>query len=295
MLTSQHFFRFKKKFLRITGVMKKDFKTYLGGFIILLMLFLAAFAPWVVPHNPYETDVINRLQPPSLEHPFGTDSLGRDILSRLIYATRPAVYVSFGGLSISIIIGLILGSIAAYSGGVIDNIILFLFDVIRAFPPMILILVLVAIVGPSMISVILILGITIMPRYGRVVRAETLSEKEEDFVEAARSLGASNSRIIYKHIMPNIFASVLVLGGMDMASMIMWEAGLSFLGLGVQPPNTSWGVMLKQAYQYIQSAPYMIIWPAVAISLTMLGYSLFAESLRIALNPKASKEVETNG
>jgi ABC-type dipeptide/oligopeptide/nickel transport system permease subunit len=295
MLTSQHFFRFKKKFLRISGIMKKDFKAYLGSFIILLMLLMAAFAPWIAPHNPYETDVINRLQTPSLIHPFGTDSLGRDILSRIIYACRPAVYVSFGGLSISIILGLILGSIAAYFGGIIDNLILFLFDVIRAFPPMILILVLVAIIGPSMISLILILGITIMPRYGRVVRAETLSEKEEDFVEAARSLGASKFRIIYKHIMPNIFASVLVLGGMDMASMIMWEAGLSFLGLGVQPPKTSWGVMLKQAYQYIQTAPYMIIWPAIAILLTMLGYSLFAESLRIALNPRASKEVEGNG
>ncbi len=295
MLNSQRFFRLKKKILRITGVMKKDYKTYVGGIIILLILLSAALAPWIAPHDPYKTDVINRLQGPNLNNPLGTDSLGRDILSRVIYAARPAVYVSFGGLSISVVLGLILGSIAAYAGGFIDNIILFFFDVIRAFPPMILILVLVAIVGPSIVSVIIILGVTIMPRYGRVVRAETLSEKEEDFVEAARSLGASNFRIIYKHIMPNIFASVLVLGGMDMASMIMWEAGLSFLGLGLQPPKTSWGVMLKQAYQYIQSAPQMILWPAIAISLTMLGFSIFAESLRIALNPRASKEVENDG
>ncbi len=295
MFNTQRFFRFKKKINRITRVMKRDFKTYLGGGIILLILLSAAFAPWIAPHDPYETDVINRLQSPSWQNPFGTDSLGRDILSRIIYAARPAVYVSFGGLSISVVVGLILGMVAAYSGGFLDNIILFFFDVIRAFPPMILILVLVAIVGPSLVSVIIILGVTIMPRYGRVVRAETLSEKEEDFVEVARSLGAGRARILFKHIFPNIFASVLVLGGMDMASMIMWEAGLSFLGLGVQPPNTSWGVMLKQAYQYIQTEPYMILWPALAISLTMLGYSLFAESLRIALNPRASKEVETNG
>jgi len=185
---------------------------------------------------------------------------------------------------------MILGSIAAYSGGILDNIIIFLFDVIRAFPPIILILVLVAIVGPSLQSLIIILGVTIMPRYGRVVRAETLSVKEEEYVSVAKSMGASSFKIISFHIIPNIFASVLVLAGMDVASMIMWEAGLSFLGLGVQPPKTSWGVMLQSGYQYIEKAPMMLVAPAVAIMLTMMGFSLLTESLRNALNPKSEQK-----
>ena len=291
MFKSQKFFRFKKKSIRVIKIMKKDYKAYLGGSIILLILISAIFAPLIAPADPYKTNVTKRLEGPSLENLLGTDSLGRDILSRLIYAARPAVLVSFGGIIISVIIGIILGLIAAYVGGILESIILFIFDVIRAFPPIILILVLLSIVGPSLLSVIVILGVTIMPRYGRVVRADTLSEKEEDFVEAARSLGADNSRIIFKHILPNIFASVLVLSGMDMASMIMWEAGLSFLGLGLQPPLSSWGVMLQESYQYIQTAPLMIVWPALSIMLTMLGFSTFAESLRVALNPKLNQEV----
>lgn len=291
MFKSQKFFRFKKKSSRVIKVMKNDYKAYLGGSIIMLILISAIFAPLIAPADPYQTNVTKRLEGPSLQNLLGTDSLGRDILSRLIYAARPAVLVSFGGIIISVIIGIILGLLAAYVGGILESIILFFFDVIRAFPPIILILVLLSIIGPSLLSVVVILGVTIMPRYGRVVRAESLSEKEEDFVEAARSLGADNSRIIFKHILPNIFASVLVLSGMDMASMIMWEAGLSFLGLGLQPPLSSWGVMLQESYQYIQTAPLMILWPALAIMLTMLGFSTFAESLRVALNPKLSQEV----
>ena len=291
MFKSQKFFRFKKKSIRVIKIMKNDYKAYLGGSIIMLILISAIFAPLIAPADPYKTNVTKRLEGPSLQNLLGTDSLGRDILSRLIYAARPAVLVSFGGIIISVIIGIILGLLAAYVGGILENLILFIFDVIRAFPPIILILVLLSIIGPSLLSVIVILGVTIMPRYGRVVRAETLSEKEEDFVEAARSLGADNSRIIFKHILPNIFASVLVLSGMDMASMIMWEAGLSFLGLGLQPPLSSWGVMLQESYQYIQTAPLMIVWPSLAIMLTMLGFSTFAESLRVALNPKLNQEV----
>ena len=280
----------KKKISWVYERMTSDYRFYIAGVIIALFFLMAIFGPWISPHDPYETNVRSRLESPSLTHPVGTDNLGRDTLSRLIYAARPAFYVAFGGLFISIIVGMILGSIAAYTGGILDNIIIFIFDVIRAFPPIILILVLVAIVGPSLQSLIIILGITIMPRYGRVVRAETLSVKEEEYVSVAKSMGASSYKIISFHIIPNIFASVLVLAGMDVASMIMWEAGLSFLGLGVQPPNTSWGVMLQSGYQYIETAPMMLVAPAVAIMLTMMGFSLLTESLRNALNPKSENE-----
>ncbi|HKL13406.1 MAG TPA: ABC transporter permease [Halanaerobiales bacterium] len=280
----------KKKIKWVYERMIGDYRFYIAGIIIFLFFLMAILGPYIAPHDPYKTDVRSRLESPSLKHPVGTDSLGRDTLSRLIYAARPAFYVAFGGLFISIIVGMILGSIAAYTGGILDNIIIFLFDVIRAFPPIILILVLVAIVGPSLQSLIIILGITIMPRYGRVVRAETLSVKEEEYVSVAKSMGASSTKIISFHIIPNIFASVLVLAGMDVASMIMWEAGLSFLGLGVQPPKTSWGVMLQSGYQYIEKAPMMLVAPAVAIMLTMMGFSLLTESLRNALNPKSEQE-----
>ena len=280
----------KKKISWVYERMTSDYRFYIAGVIIALFFLMAIFGPWISPHDPYETNVRSRLESPSITHPAGTDNLGRDTLSRLIYAARPAFYVAFGGLFISIIVGMILGSIAAYTGGILDNIIIFIFDVIRAFPPIILILVLVAIVGPSLQSLIIILGITIMPRYGRVVRAETLSVKEEEYVSVAKSMGASSYKIISFHIIPNIFASVLVLAGMDVASMIMWEAGLSFLGLGVQPPNTSWGVMLQSGYQYIETAPMMLVAPAVAIMLTMMGFSLLTESLRNALNPKSENE-----
>src|SRR6056297_1073007 len=280
----------KKKIKWVYERMIGDYRIYIAGIIIFLFFLMAILGPYIAPHDPYKTDVRSRLESPSLKHPVGTDSLGRDTLSRLIYAARPAFYVAFGGLFISIIVGMILGSIAAYTGGILDNIIIFLFDVIRAFPPIILILVLVAIVGPSLQSLIIILGVTIMPRYGRVVRAETLSVKEEEYVSVAKSMGASSTKIISFHIIPNIFASVLVLAGMDVASMIMWEAGLSFLGLGVQPPKTSWGVMLQSGYQYIEKAPMMLVAPAVAIMLTMMGFSLLTESLRNALNPKSEQE-----
>ncbi len=280
----------KKKIKWVYERMIGDYRFYIAGVIIFLFFLMAIFGPQIAPYDPYKTDVRSRLEAPSLAHPAGTDSLGRDTLSRLIYAARPAFYVAFGGLFISIIVGMILGSIAAYSGGILDNIIIFLFDVVRAFPPIILILVLVAIVGPSLQSLIIILGVTIMPRYGRVVRAETLSVKEEEYVSVAKSMGASSFKIISFHIIPNIFASVLVLAGMDVASMIMWEAGLSFLGLGVQPPKTSWGVMLQTGYQYIEKAPMMLLAPAVAIMLTMMGFSLLTESLRNALNPKSEQK-----
>jgi len=286
--------RLKQKLNKIIAVMKSDYRTYISGVIILFILCSALFAPLIAPHDPYKTNVSRRLEGPSKDFIAGTDSLGRDLFSRIIYASRVAVFVSFGGVIISVVLGLILGMFAAYIRGMFDNIILLIFDIIRAFPAIILILVLVSVLGPSTPKVILILGITIMPRYGRVVRAETLSTKEESFIESARSLGARTPRILFWHILPNIIPSVLVLGGMDMASMIMWEAGLSFLGFGVQPPATSWGLLLREGYTYIQIVPTMIIWPTLAISLTMFGFSIFAEILRIAINPKSTLEVESS-
>jgi len=289
---SREFARWHRKIKRYLDIMKADYRTYFGGSLIFIFLFTGLFAPLLAPHHPYETDVTRRLETPSREHLAGTDELGRDIFSRIIYAFRISIMVAFGGVLISVTGGIILGTMAAYFGGFVDNTLLLIFDIIRAFPPIILILSLVSVVGPSLRNIIVILGVTIMPRYGRVIRAETLSVKEEDYVTAARTIGAGTPRILFKEILPNVFPSVLVLAGMDMASMIMWEAGLSFLGFGVQPPATSWGLMLRQGYDFIQILPHMILFPAFCISLTMLGFSTFSESLRKAFNPRTSSPVE---
>jgi len=280
-----------KNIVRIFSIILKDRKGILGVTIIGIILCCAIFSPWIAPCDPYEQEIANRFAAPSLKHLLGTDNLGRDILSRIIYGARIAMTVSIGGVSVAVVVGVLLGTIAGYNAGrVIDNGILWIVDVIRAFPQIILILVLVAVLGPSTLNMIMVLALTAMPRYTRVARAETLSIKEEEYIFAAKSLGAKNKRIILKHIIPNILPPIIILAGVDMAVMIMIEAGLSFLGLGVRPPTASWGIILRYGYRYIRLSPWMIIWSSIAIAMAMLGYSLFAESLRIALNPKDSIE-----
>lgn len=278
-----------KKIAQILQAIRHEPRGLTGAFIIAIMIICVLFSPQIAPFDPYKQDIANRFARPSLKHLLGTDYLGRDILSRIIYGARVAVVVSIGSVGIAVIVGVLLGTIAAYNGGAVDYGILLVFDVIRSFPQIILVLVLVAVVGPSLLNIILVLAFTSMPAYGRVARAQTLSVKEEEYAEAARSLGAKTGRILLSHIIPNILAPIIVLAGMDLAVMIMYESGLSFLGLGVRPPAASWGIMLRQGYTYIRTSPLMIIWPSVALATTMLGCSLFAESLRIALNPKERK------
>jgi ABC-type dipeptide/oligopeptide/nickel transport system permease subunit len=261
----------------------------IGIFIVSVIFICAIFAPWIAPYDPYEQDIPNRFSGPTIEHLLGTDYVGRDILSRLIYGARVAVIVSILSVGIAILIGGPLGVIGAYFGGMVDAIILTIFDVIRSFPTIIVILVLAAIVGPSLRNIILILAFTTFPAYGRIVRAQALSIKEDEYIMAARSIGASANRIVFNHISPNILTPVIVLAGMDLAVIITWEAALSFLGLGLPPPAASWGVMLRQGYTYINKAPLMIVWPAIALIAAMIGFSLFAEALRVALNPRERK------
>jgi len=252
-----------------------------------VMLICAIFAPWISPEDPYAQDILHRFAGPSAGHWLGTDYLGRDLLSRLIYGCRVAVLVSFGSVMLSAAVGTVLGVIAGYhEGGKLDYAILLLFDVVRAFPQVILALAIVAALGPSLLNLILALAITCFPFFGRIARAQTLLMKEADFVKAAEALGLGTRRIIFKHIIPNILAPIIVCVGMDMATMIVYEAGLSFLGLGVRPPNASWGIMLRNGYKYIQTTPWMILWPALAIAGAMIAFSMFSEGMRIALDPK---------
>ncbi|HBG74889.1 MAG: hypothetical protein A2X25_07685 [Chloroflexi bacterium GWB2_49_20] len=275
-----------KKITQVIKVIRREPRGLIGASIIGIILLCALFSPLIAPFDPNEQDIANRFSVPSSEHLLGTDYIGRDILSRLIYGARAAAIVSICSVGIAVMIGVPLGAIAAYNGGIVDYVVILIFDVIRSFPSVIMILVLAAIFGPSLLNIILILAFTSFPAYGRVARAQTLCMKEEESILAAKSLGATTGRILLHHITPNILSPIIVLAGMDLAVMIMWESALSFLGLGLQPPAASWGIMLKQGYTYIETAPLMIIWPAIVLIITMLGCSLFAEVLRIALNPK---------
>ena len=259
----------------------------IGAVFISIILLCALCAQWISPYDPNAQNIIQRFAGPGASHLLGTDYLGRDILSRLIYGCRIAVLVAFGSVTLSSVVGVFLGVMAGYNEGKkFDYFIIWLFDIVRSFPQIILALAIVAVMGPSLVNVVVALAFTAFPFYGRIARAQTLSVKEADYVKAAEAMGQKPLTIITKHITPNIMAPVIVCLGMDMATMIIWESGLSFLGLGVRPPTASWGIMLRNGYKYIQVSPWMILWPALAIALSMIAFSLFSEGLRVALDPK---------
>lgn len=259
----------------------------LGTVFIFIMLLCALCAQWISPYDPNAQNILQRFAGPGSAHLLGTDYLGRDILSRIIYGCRIAVLVAFGSVTLSSILGVFLGVIAGYNEGEkFDYFIIWLFDIVRSFPQIILALAIVAVLGPSLVNVVMALAFTAFPFYGRIARAQTLSVKEADYVKAAEAMGQKPLTIIFKHITPNIMAPVIVCLGMDMATMIIWESGLSFLGLGVRPPTASWGIMLRNGYKYIQVSPWMILWPALSIAFAMIAFSLFSEGLRLAMDPK---------
>ena len=258
-----------------------------GGIFIVIMLLCAFFAEWLAPFDPNAQNILSRFAGPGIPHLLGTDYLGRDIFSRIIFGCRIAVLVAFGSVTLSSVFGVFLGVIAGYNEGrKFDYFIIWLFDIVRSFPQIILSLAIVAVLGPSLVNVVVALAFTAFPFYGRIARAQTLSVKEADFIKAAEAMGQKPMTIISRHITPNIMAPVIVCLGMDMATMIIWESGLSFLGLGVRPPTASWGIMLRNGYKYIQVSPWMILWPALAIAFAMIAFSLFSEGLRVALDPK---------
>ena len=265
----------------------KTFGGRMGAVFILIMIICALAAPLIAPYNPDKQDIVHRFSGPTSDHLLGTDYLGRDLLSRIIYGCRIAVVVAFGAVTLSALFGVFAGVAAGYlEGSKVDYLAILVFDVVRSFPQIILALAIVAVLGPSLFNVVIALAITAFPFYGRVARAQTLTVKSSDYVLAAEAMGLSRLKIIFRHITPNILAPVIICMGMDMATMIIWESGLSFLGLGVRPPTASWGIMLRNGYKYIEISPWMILWPAFAISLAMIAFSLFSEGLRMALDPK---------
>ncbi|QOD93096.1 MULTISPECIES: ABC transporter permease [Microcella] len=258
----------------------------LASAVVLLLVVLAAAAgPWIVPYAANDIDLGRALQAPSWAHVFGTDDLGRDIYSRVVLAAGVSVQVSVVSVSIAFAAGVLLGLIAGYFGGWIDTIVMRIVDVMFAFPVLLLALAIVAILGPGLTTAMIAIGVVYVPIFARVARASTLSVREEPFVRAAQGMGAGSRWIILRHILPNVAAPLIVQTSLSLAFAILSEAALSFLGLGVQPPNPSWGRMLFDARGYLDQAWWMAVFPGLAVFVTVLAFNLLGDTLRDVLDP----------
>ncbi len=266
-------------------MLKKNKFAIFGLIVLTIMLFCAILAPIISPYDPNDL-VEDHIAAPSMKHIFGTDDLGRDILSRIMYGGRVSLSVAVIAVSVSLTIGILFGSVAGYYGGIIDEIIMRFTDIMLSFPTIFLILAIQSVLTPSIVNVMLVIGATSWMGIARLVRGEFLALKEREFVEAARAIGCSDMRIIFRHILPNSLPPVIVAGTLGMAGAILTESALSFLGLGVQPPMASWGNMLMDSQAYLIDAPWMAVIPGLVIALAVLSLYFVGEALRESLNPK---------
>lgn len=277
---------FKSEFLtRLSGN-----RMAMSGLVIVLILFSTSIlAGYLAPYPPSDIDTTNILAPPSWDHLMGTDILGRDVLSRIIYGSGVSLSVGFVAVGISTLIGVALGAISGYYSGLADRIIMRFVDVMLCFPSFFLILAVIAFVGPSIWNIMVVIGITSWMGVTRLVRAEFLSIRERDFVQAAIAQGASDSRIIFLHILPNAMAPILVAATLGVASAVLIESGLSFLGIGVQPPDPSWGNMLTEGKDNIEIAWWLSLFPGLAILITVMGYNMLGEGIRDSFDPRLKR------
>jgi peptide/nickel transport system permease protein len=262
-----------------------------GIVLVIVFTLLAIFAPFIAPQDPAHIDLPLRLSRPAPLHPFGTDELGRDILSRVIYGARISMMVGASVVAASLAIGLVIGAIAGYYGGRLDRFVnVVVMNAFLSFPGILLAIAFVAFVGPGLLNLIAALAIGGWVGYARLVRAQVLAAREREFVEAARALGASDLRIVVRHILPNIIQPVIVQAAIGMAGAVLAEATMSFLGLGVPPPTASWGSMLNDARSHLFDAPHLVIFPAVAVMLTVLSFNFIGDALRDYLDPRSRIE-----
>jgi peptide/nickel transport system permease protein len=260
-----------------------------GSGLVLLLLLVSLMAPWLAPFDPGQIDLTNVLSSPSMNHWFGTDPLGRDVLSRMIWGARISLKVGFVATGVAIIIGMILGAVAGYYGGWVDSVIMRFVDIMLCFPTFFLILAVIAFLEPSIWNIMIIIGLTGWMGVTRLVRADFISLRERDFVQAARAIGAGDLRIIFLHILPNAMASILVAATLGIAGAILTESALSFLGIGVQPPTPSWGNILTAGKDNIDIAWWLSLYPGLAILITVVGYNLLGEGIRDSLDPRLKK------
>jgi len=260
--------------------------TVAGGLVIVLFFLVAAFPALFTSQNPDRIDVATILQPPSAAHPLGTDDLGRDVLSRVVYGARVSMKVGFVAVGIATSVGLVIGLLSGFYGRRVDAVLMRFVDIMLCFPTFFLILSVIAFLSPSIVNIMVVIGLTGWMGVARLVRAETLSIKERDFVAAARAQGAGTLRIVFRHILPNALAPILVAATLGVAGAILTESALSFLGIGVQPPTPSWGNILTVGKNYIEFAWWLSLFPGLAILITVLGYNLLGEGIRDAADPR---------
>ena len=271
--------------------LKKNRMAMLGLFVITLLILVSIFADFIFDYNDVviKQDTSIRLEGPSSEHWLGTDEFGRDILARLVHGSRVSLSVGVVAVTISLLIGGTLGAIAGFYGGKVDNVIMRFMDILLAVPSLLLSITIVSALGPSLINLMLAIGISSVPSYARIVRASVLTVKDQEFVEAARCIGANNFEIITSHIIPNCMAPIIVQVSLKVASAILSTSGLSVLGLGVKAPTPEWGAMLSGGRSYLRNAPHLCIFPGIAIIITILSLNLLGDGLRDALDPKLKK------
>lgn len=272
--------------MRIIKEIMRDNIGRIGFFGVLIVLIFGILAPLIAPHNPTEMFSNDLLVNPGGQYIFGTDEFGRDVFSRVVYGARVSIYVGVVSVAIASIVGSLLGLIAGYFGGWLDNTIMRFMDILFAFPSILLALAIVSVLGTELINTIISIGIVMTPVFTRTVRAAVISVKSKEYITSAVSIGIKDGRIIFRHILPNVMAPFIVQMTLSLSSAILVEASLSFLGLGIQPPNPSWGSMLNLSRKYMELAPWTAVFPALAIILTILSFNLLGDSLRDILDPK---------
>lgn len=268
------------------GYIRRYPNAALGALIVGSFTLIGLLAPWINPHDPFLQDYEHLLEGPTRAHPFGTDDLGRDVLSRVISGARVSMQVSFGSIALAVVVGLTVGLLAGYRGGWFDDIIMRVMDALYAFPTLILAIALVGALGPSLFNATLAISIVAMPRFARLIRGEVLRVRERDYIQAAKLSGARDSRIILRHVLPNTVGIVAIQAALSTAFAILTEANLSFLGLGVLPPTPSWGSMLRLGYPFIDQAAWLAVVPGAFITVTVLGFSLLGDGMRDLLDPR---------
>ncbi|MCA3565390.1 MAG: ABC transporter permease [Methylocystis sp.] len=281
-------------FARVASATLRAFNTnktsWVGLALFLIVLIIAILAPWIAPHDPIEQDIFSKLQGPSATHWLGTDYYGRDILSRLMYGARYSLIIGIAATAFAMVAGSVIGMLAGYYGGRFDTITMQVMDILLAFPSLILGLIIVAMLGPSLLNIIIAIALTSIPSFARIARAPTISVKEREFVEAGRSLGYSDARILFVHILPNITAEILVMFSLWTASSIRTEASLAFIGLGLKPPTPTWGGMIREGFENILESYWLAMMPGLAILIVVFALNLLGDGLRDAIDPKLKGE-----
>lgn len=276
----------QSQFRRIMKQLLRNRRAVVGGIVLLIIAFMAILAPYVTTHDPVKQNIRNQLQPPSREHFFGTDQFGRDIYSRVIYGARLSLRVGFLAISFALVVGCFLGLVSGYYGGWLDMIVMRVIDILLALPGFLLALSIVAALGPGLENVIMAIGVSYIPSFARMMRSAVLATRELDYVDAAQALGASDWRIIFQHILPNSISPIIVLTTLSMAGAILSAAGLSFLGMGAQPPTPEWGSMIATARPFIRVSHWAVTVPGLAIFITVMCLNLVGDGLRDALDPR---------